>query len=152
LSPNSKSFRRCVAEQGLPPPKPALTAVVFPALLRSILTGANRRYTTTWFRATNSGKYHLFCAEYCGTKHSGMIGWVYAMEPYDYRQWLSGAPKGTLTEAGAKLFEDLAPSIWRGSDAVRVSNASRCRIDPAHAVSFACLPIPPWCLGVPARM
>jgi len=66
------------------------------------------RYTTTWFNATKPGKYHLFCAEYCGTNHSGMIGWVYAMTPQDYQQWLSGAPTGTLTEAGAKLFEDLA--------------------------------------------
>ena len=28
----------------------------------------------TWFEPTKPGKYHLFCAEYCGTKHSGMIG------------------------------------------------------------------------------
>ncbi|MBV9940395.1 MAG: cytochrome c oxidase subunit II [Acidobacteriaceae bacterium] len=42
------------------------------------------RYETTWFQATKPGKYHLFCAEYCGAKHSGMIGWVYAMTPSDY--------------------------------------------------------------------
>jgi len=66
------------------------------------------RYTTTWFKATKAGKYHLFCAEYCGTNHSAMIGWVYAMEPQDYQQWLSGTPKGTLTEAGGQLFNDLA--------------------------------------------
>ena len=28
---------------------------------------------------------HLFCAEYCGTNHSGMIGWIYVMEPQDYQ-------------------------------------------------------------------
>jgi cytochrome c oxidase subunit 2 len=66
------------------------------------------RYTTTWFTATKPGKYHLFCAEYCGTKHSGMIGWVYAMEPQAYQEWLSGGPKGSMVEAGAKLFQDLA--------------------------------------------
>ena len=32
------------------------------------------RYTTVWFEATKPGRYHLFCAEYCGTEHSGMIG------------------------------------------------------------------------------
>ncbi len=32
------------------------------------------RYNTLWFEATKPGTYHLFCAEYCGTKHSGMIG------------------------------------------------------------------------------
>jgi cytochrome c oxidase subunit 2 len=74
------------------------------------------RYTTTWFKATKPGKYHLFCAEYCGTKHSGMIGWVYVMEPQDYQQWLTGAPKGSLVEAGAKLFDDLACSNCHKAD------------------------------------
>src|SRR5690349_12224179 len=67
------------------------------------------RYTTTWFEAMQPGKYHLFCAEYCGTKHSGMIGWVYAMEPQDYQTWLSGGgTQGSLADAGEKLFQDLA--------------------------------------------
>jgi cytochrome c oxidase subunit II len=66
------------------------------------------RYSTTWFRATKPGKYRIFCTEYCGTNHSGMTGWVYAMEPKDYEQWLAGGPKGTMVEEGKKLFEDLA--------------------------------------------
>jgi cytochrome c oxidase subunit II len=66
------------------------------------------RYTTTWFTATKPGKYHLFCAEYCGTKHSGMIGWVYAMRPEDYQEWLAGGPTGSMADAGARLFDDLA--------------------------------------------
>src|SRR5579872_3243043 len=66
------------------------------------------RYSTTWFQPTKPGKYHLFCAEYCGTRHSGMIGWVYVMEPQDYQTWLSGgASEGTLAENGEKLFHDL---------------------------------------------
>jgi cytochrome c oxidase subunit II len=66
------------------------------------------RYTTTWFEATKPGKYHLFCAEYCGTNHSGMIGWVYAMTPQDYQVWLAGGTTGSMAQDGAKLFEDLA--------------------------------------------
>src|SRR5215469_12937836 len=67
------------------------------------------RYSTTWFTATKPGKYHLFCAEYCGTKHSGMIGWVYAMEPQEYQDWLSGGrAMGSLAESGEKLFQSLA--------------------------------------------
>jgi cytochrome c oxidase subunit II len=67
------------------------------------------RYTTTWFQPTKPGKYHLFCAEYCGTKHSGMIGWVYVMDPPEYQAWLSGgAGEGTLAERGDKLFQSLA--------------------------------------------
>jgi len=69
------------------------------------------RYSTTWWKPTKPGKYHLFCAEYCGTKHSGMIGWIYVMEPQDYQKWLSGGGgSGTLAENGAKLFQDLACS------------------------------------------
>jgi cytochrome c oxidase subunit 2 len=67
------------------------------------------RYSTLWFTATKPGKYHLFCAEYCGTRHSGMIGWIYVMEPREYQSWLAGgAPGGTLAENGEKLFQDLA--------------------------------------------
>ena len=39
------------------------------------------RYNTMWFTATKPGRYHIFCTQYCGTKHSNMIGWVTAMEP-----------------------------------------------------------------------
>lgn len=69
------------------------------------------RYTTTWFEATKPGKYHLFCAEYCGTNHSGMIGWIYALEPKEYQQWLSGGrAEGSMADRGQKLFQDLACS------------------------------------------
>src|SRR6185369_2209649 len=52
------------------------------------------RYSTTWFEPTKPGKYHLFCAEYCGNQHSGMIGWIYVMEPQAYQAWLAGAGAG----------------------------------------------------------
>ena len=67
------------------------------------------RYINIWFRATKPGRYHLFCAEYCGTKHSGMTGEVIVMEPAEYQDWLSGgAREGSLASAGEKLFGDLA--------------------------------------------
>ncbi len=67
------------------------------------------RYTTIWFTPTKPGEYHLFCAEYCGTKHSGMVGKVVVMESHDYQEWLSGGnSEGTLAQKGQKLFQDLA--------------------------------------------
>jgi len=67
------------------------------------------RYSTIWFEATKPGRYHLFCAEYCGTKHSQMIGSVVVMEPAEYQAWLAGeAPATSLPAAGQKLFEELA--------------------------------------------
>jgi cytochrome c oxidase subunit 2 len=67
------------------------------------------KYTTAWFNPTKPGKYHLFCAEYCGTLHSGMIGSVYVMEPAEYETWLAGGAGGeSLAANGQKLFEYLA--------------------------------------------
>ena len=66
------------------------------------------RYTTTWFQATKPGTYHLFCAEYCGTQHSGMGGWVVVMEPAQYEAWLAGdASGGSMAGRGEKLFNQL---------------------------------------------
>lgn len=67
------------------------------------------RYTTTWFEATKPGTYHLFCAEYCGTEHSKMIGKVVVMEPADYEAWLEGGVRGeTMVQAGERLFQQYA--------------------------------------------
>ena len=56
-------------------------------------------------RPRKPGKYHLFCAEYCGTKHCGMIGWIYAMEPHDYQAWLTqGGAEGSLASQGREVL------------------------------------------------
>lgn len=66
------------------------------------------RYTTTWFEATKTGAFHLFCAEYCGTSHAGMIGRVVVMSPAEYAQWLSGgATEETPVQMGERLFQQL---------------------------------------------
>lgn len=65
------------------------------------------RYTYMWFRPTVPGKYHLFCAEYCGLNHSGMGGTVYVMEQRDFDNWLSGNVSGqTPVEQGKDLFQN----------------------------------------------
>jgi cytochrome c oxidase subunit II len=69
------------------------------------------RYNVLWFTATKAGTYHLFCAEYCGTKHSGMVGSVIAMEPQDFQAWLGGGKASeSPVAAGEKLFQDLTCS------------------------------------------
>ena len=75
------------------------------------------RYSRLWFEPTTPGRYHLFCAEYCGTRHSGMIGQVVVMEAADYQTWLSGgAPEGSLASTGEKLFADFACNTCHRSD------------------------------------
>jgi cytochrome c oxidase subunit 2 len=69
------------------------------------------RYDTMWFTATKPGRYHLFCAEYCGTEHSGMVGWVTAMEETEYENWLAGGgSEGTMAQQGEKLFQQMGCS------------------------------------------
>ncbi len=73
------------------------------------------RYTSVWFEPTKTGRFHLFCAEYCGTQHSGMIGRVTVLEPQEYQDWLDGGrlgatpatPDGSPVAEGKKLFENL---------------------------------------------
>jgi cytochrome c oxidase subunit 2 len=63
------------------------------------------RYSSIWFQPTETGIFHLFCAQYCGTNHSEMIGWVYVMSPTDYAAWLAGGEKTeSMAQQGAQLF------------------------------------------------
>jgi cytochrome c oxidase subunit II len=60
------------------------------------------RYSFLWFQATVPGTYHLYCAAYCGSEHSKMIGWVTVMEAAEYEHWLLGSEnaKGVINKAG----------------------------------------------------
>jgi cytochrome c oxidase subunit 2 len=69
------------------------------------------RYTTVWFEATQVGKYHLFCTQYCGTNHSAMIGEVDVLTPEDYKKWLAESTSGvSLAQNGERLFASLSCS------------------------------------------
>jgi cytochrome c oxidase subunit 2 len=72
---------------------------------REVIPG---RYSTVWFQATEPGTYHLFCTQYCGTKHSGMIGEVTVMTPEDYQKWTEESTSGTsLAQNGERLFASM---------------------------------------------
>ena len=78
---------------------------------RDVIPGT---YTSFWFTPTRVGKYHLFCAQYCGTSHSEMDGYCYVLEPTEFQKWLASGgqrihdtqplPKG-MTGAGHALYE-----------------------------------------------
>lgn len=75
------------------------------------------RYTTQWFEATTPGTYHLFCAEYCGMNHSGMIGSVIVMQPTEFDDWLSGnASQQSPAVAGQQLFQSLGCVSCHGTN------------------------------------
>ena len=77
------------------------------------------RYSSIWFQATQTGTFHLFCAQYCGTNHSEMIGWVYVMTPADYATWLAGGEATeSMTQQGEQLFRQF------GCDTCHVAGGS----------------------------
>ena len=65
------------------------------------------QYTTEWFTPTKVGEYHLFCAEYCGTNHSAMIGKIVVMDPMDYQHWLATSGNiETMASLGEQAFRE----------------------------------------------
>src|SRR6266700_2364919 len=76
------------------------------------------KYTSEWFEATKPGRYHFFCAEYCGMNHSGMGGWVTVMEPTDFDNWLSGNINSeSPATAGRQIYESLGCVTCHGANA-----------------------------------
>ncbi|MFL5245392.1 MAG: c-type cytochrome, partial [Gemmataceae bacterium] len=62
------------------------------------------RYMQTWFQATKVGSYDLYCSQYCGTNHAGMIGKVVVMEKAQFDAWLDSHAEGSLALQGRKVF------------------------------------------------
>jgi cytochrome c oxidase subunit 2 len=74
------------------------------------------RYTSVWFEPTQTGTYHLFCTQYCGTNHSAMIGDIVVLTPDDYKKWLAGSTSGmSLAQNGEKLFASLSCNACHNS-------------------------------------
>jgi cytochrome c oxidase subunit 2 len=85
---------------------------------REVIPG---RYSTVWFEATQVGTYHLFCTQYCGTQHSGMVGEVTVMTPENYKKWLEQSTSGqSLAQNGERLFASMGcNSCHSGTAAAR---------------------------------
>jgi len=85
---------------------------------REVIPG---RYSTVWFEATQVGTYHLFCTQYCGTQHSGMVGSITVMTPGDYKKWLEQSNSGqSLAQNGERLFASMGcNSCHNGTAAAR---------------------------------
>ena len=94
------------------------------------------RYTQLWFTATKPGTYHIFCAEYCGTRHSGMIGRVVVMPQHDFQAWLGGgATEGTLAQARREAVHAVWPASRATAPARRAARAGAERRCSARTVS-----------------
>ena len=65
------------------------------------------KYVSLSFTPDRPGTYPLYCAEYCGTKHSEMIGEVTVMKADDYENWLAaGEQLPSFAAEGQSLFAE----------------------------------------------
>lgn len=110
------SGRREINELHIPLGQPVTLRLISEDVIHSFFVPAFRvkqdvlpgRYTSLWFQATRPGEYHLFCAEYCGTNHSAMIGRIVVQQPADYQRWLANrADEVPLAVRGEELFHRL---------------------------------------------
>ena len=76
------------------------------------------RYTSLWFHATRTGEFHLFCDQYCGTLHSGMIGKVYVMDQREFQDWITTGGEGSLAQQGEKYFQQLGCTTCHRADSL----------------------------------
>lgn len=67
------------------------------------------RYSSTWFKATETGEYAVYCAEYCGSSHSDMLAKAIVHPRADFDSWLASAgdllAKLPPDQAGEMLYK-----------------------------------------------
>ncbi len=74
------------------------------------------RYNAMYFTPTKPGVYHLFCTEYCGTKHAEMIGKVVVLPENEFQKWLEkNAPGATAAAATAATTGSAAAPATGGT-------------------------------------
>jgi cytochrome c oxidase subunit II len=77
-------------------------------LKQDVLPG---RYTSLWVKPTQLGEFPLFCAEYCGSQHSLMLGRIVVMPQADYARWAGqGEQTPSLAQYGFARFRELGCS------------------------------------------
>ncbi len=62
--------------------------------------------TYLWFTAKEAGTYDIFCTEYCGLGHSGMVSQVIVMPEKDFENWYAAAERAPGRISGLKILED----------------------------------------------
>jgi cytochrome c oxidase subunit 2 len=76
------------------------------------------KYTQMWFNPTRPGRYHIFCAQYCGTNHAIMGGYVTVMEPDQFEKWMEvGNVSTSLAAKGEKLYREKGCTGCHGPNA-----------------------------------
>ncbi|TFW32508.1 cytochrome c oxidase subunit II [Massilia horti] len=105
--------RREIAQLHVPLGKPVRLVMTSQDVIHSFFVPAFRikqdvlpgRYTMLSFTPTQAGRFHLFCAEYCGTEHSLMRGEIIVLPPAQFAEWLAqGAATPGIAARGFELY------------------------------------------------
>jgi len=97
------------------------------------------RTNHAWFEATRDGEFNLFCAEYCGERHSAMLSLVKSIPAREFDEWLgvdTGPPEGTRlltlkgcvachTIDGSKLIAPTFKGLFGSTEIVVTDGVSR---------------------------
>ena len=60
-------------------------------------------YSSVWFEAKVPGKHQIFCTEYCGTSHSGMLAKLIVLTDEQWAAWNRGKKLGQIPNAGETI-------------------------------------------------
>ncbi len=95
-------------------------------------------YTSVWFQAKVKGEHQVFCTEYCGASHSGMLAKIEVLEPEQYALWKANKPyelSGVKTastdilasmQASSKLANANVPLPEQGKKLVETKGCLAC--------------------------
>jgi cytochrome c oxidase subunit II len=79
-----------------------------------------------WFLPQEIGEFDLYCAEYCGLRHSYMNSNVKVLSQADYNKWATDSvPAAATPEKSAPGAEGLKIMITQGCNACHTSDGSR---------------------------
>lgn len=110
-----KSGKKSTGELYVPVNTPVKLIITASDVLHSFYIPAFRvkqdavpgRYTSLWFQADKEGDYQVFCAEFCGDQHSGMLAKIKVLSQEKYEEWLAANPyKGlSMEQIGQQIFQ-----------------------------------------------
>lgn len=82
------------------------------------------RYTSVWFQATKADTFDVFCTEYCGLSHSGMLAKVIVHPADEFEDWLLEGDDRPLAEQGQSLFVQNTCNVCHSVDGSRIIGPS----------------------------
>lgn len=108
--------RQAINELRVPVGRPVKLVMTSPDVIHSLYIPAYRikedvvpgRYTYLWLEPRKTGRFDIFCAEYCGTGHSTMIAALIVLPREEFDRWYAGEVEEKVespVQKGEKLVE-----------------------------------------------